>query len=286
MSAKDKLIKAITSPDKAVDKAQQLIQQNITGPLLSPWRKGQVVMFHIGRSGSTVLTNLLEQQSNFFWDGEIYETYFWNYPYLSVPKDLQLPTYKFIKPRLGRAGNGYYGFEVKFFHLRLVNETLAEFMDALEMLGFKDFIVLKRENLLRKIVSSLIAHQLTDNSGYHQSVNTKATLKQIEIDVNNVPIDRESKPLLSFLEDYDACFSDLNQILLKKRTLHLTYEADIASDPRIGYERICNFLNIPAQSVKVQLGKTNPFPLHDIIVNFSEVEQTLQNTRFEWMLYS
>jgi hypothetical protein len=286
MSITDKLLKAIKSPDKTVGKIQQLVQQNITSPLLSPWRKGQVVMIHLGRSGSTVLANLLEQRDDFYWEGEIYEYHFWQYPYLGIPKDLYLPTYDFIKPRLRRAGNKYYGFEVKFFHLSLVHETLSDFLAALDSLDFQDFIVLKRENFLRKIVSSLNAHQQTGENRYHQSAKTKATLKQTEIDVNNVCIDRECKPLLAFLDDYEACFVELDQLLQNKRTLYLTYEADVAPDPHIGYQRICEFLNISVQPVQVQFSKTNPFPLNKLIVNFADVEQVLRNTRYEWMLYT
>jgi len=34
----------------------------------------RVAMFHIGRSGSSVLADMLNQYPNVHWDGEIYET--------------------------------------------------------------------------------------------------------------------------------------------------------------------------------------------------------------------
>ncbi len=284
MSIKNKLVNAIGAPSEAVEKVQWHIQRNITGPLLSPWRKGEVVMFHIGRSGSTVLTDLLAQRSDFFWAGELYQYEFWQYPDDELPKDLRLEPDAFIKPYLRQAGHHYFGFEVKFFHLRVCQETLPAYVSALEMLGFHQFIVLKRENFLRKIVSSLIAHQSATD--YHHAAGTKAKLAQISVDVNHVSIDYETKSLLAFLEDYEASFAELDQLLQTRESLHLTYEADVAPDPQIGYQRICAFMNLSPQPVPVRLSKVNPFPLPDLIVNFGEVARTLQNTPFEWMLYA
>src|SRR6516225_3158271 len=48
-------------------------------PVLRPAmgvRRGNVVMFHLGRSGSTVLASLLQQNPGVFWDGELFEGYY------------------------------------------------------------------------------------------------------------------------------------------------------------------------------------------------------------------
>lgn len=44
--------------------------------MASPLRSGNIVMFHIGRSGSTVLGDLLDQHSSVYWDGEIYQSFY------------------------------------------------------------------------------------------------------------------------------------------------------------------------------------------------------------------
>ncbi len=41
-------------------------------PIISKELKGCVAMFHVGRSGSTVLGDLLDQHPDIFWDSEIY----------------------------------------------------------------------------------------------------------------------------------------------------------------------------------------------------------------------
>ena len=67
--------------------------------------------------------------------------------------------------------------------------------------------------------------------------------------------------------------------------LRLSYEADIATDPTVGYRRICEFLNLtPQDDASVSYAPLNPFPLSSIITNFPEVRQTLRGTRYEWML--
>ncbi len=286
MTIRDKLVKAIQSPTKVVNRIQTELQTKIIGPLGSPWRKGQIVMFHIGRSGSTVLTNLLTQHPDYYWDGEIYESIFYHYRDSGIPADLSISAHDFIKPRLKHAGPKFYGFEVKFFHMDLGNETLAQFMDAMDTLDFQHYIVLKRNNFLRKIVSSRIAHEGEAGSGFHQISQKKRQLRQTAIDINALYLDRETKPLLAFLENYTARFAELDTYMQTRNNLQLTYEDDVETDPKIGYEKICRFTQMPIHPVQVKLGKTNPFPLNKLIINFSEVEQELKNTEFEWMLYA
>ena len=36
-------------------------------------RRGNLVMFHVGRSGSTVLASLLQQHPDMYWDGELFD---------------------------------------------------------------------------------------------------------------------------------------------------------------------------------------------------------------------
>ena len=51
----------------------------LKGYLSSRKRPGVVIMLHIGRCGSTVLANMLAQNSNVYWDGKtarkVHETY-------------------------------------------------------------------------------------------------------------------------------------------------------------------------------------------------------------------
>ena len=139
-------------------------RERILGPLLSCFRKINVVMFHIGRSGSTVLSDLLGQHSRVFWDGQIYERLFEQLEASStrvapgsVARHNAITALQF---RMRAAGERVYGFEVKFFHLRCFGIDLKEYVAHLRALGFTHFVILERRNYLRKILSSVVAHRV------------------------------------------------------------------------------------------------------------------------------
>lgn len=254
----------------------------LLNPLLSPWRRGQVVMFHVGRSGSTVLTDLLEQQGVVYWDGEIYEKrVFWDFPYGEVPSDLRVSARELVRPRLKRSGRGIYGFEVKFFHLGLVHQTLPDFLHDLRSLGFGHFVVLRRKNLLRKVVSSLIAH---GDQAYHLEGGPRLEVRQVRVDPDRIRIDRDEKPLLAFLEDFTRRFDELDRLLAEDEVLRLTFEDDVAPDPRIGYRRACDYLGVEAREVEPRYTRTNPAPVREQISNVHDVRAALRGSPFEWML--
>ena len=250
-------------------------------------RPGNIAMFHIGRCGSTVLTSLLKQHSKVFWASELYEPIFkeWrrktqeNVITGEMPDDAILILQKSMK----KAFHRYYGFEIKPFHFRLIDYSKESYIEHLDRLGFSHFIILDRENRLRKIISSMIAHE--DRTRFHMKGKTKSKLKQIYIDVDKVTIDYDQKPLLSFLEDYENEMSSLKEILEKKNCLCLTYEKDVQDDPRLGYRKICDFLNIKPKDVTIDLSRTNPFQVREMIENFQNVNDMLKDTKYEWMLY-
>ena len=256
-------------------------------PILSPFCRGKVAMFHIGRSGSTVMDDMLSQHPYIYWDGEVYEKVFKSLErsgktvqvgYQSPAID---PVNNTLRKRMRRSGKDFYGFEVKFFHLRLLGISLPDYIENLCSLGFSRFIVLKRKNYLKKIVSSLISHKTKQ---FYMWDTGEVALHQIDLDINNIEIDRDAKPLLEFLQDYDERFVSLDKILESRATLKLTYEDDVLPDPRLGYEKICNFLNIVPKEPKVRLVKMNPYKLNELIGNFEDVKRALHETPFAWML--
>jgi hypothetical protein len=254
-------------------------------PFLTPFRQRNAVMFHLGRSGSRVIAEMLRQQPGCFWDGEIYEKRFGRLEREASQIDRDL--YRFdpvahLRRRMRRAGWSNYGFEVKFFHLELTEVSLTDYVAALGDLGFRDYIVLERRNTLRKVVSSVIAHQ---RAQFHRARDASAELTRIVLDVDDIRIDRTAKPLLAFLEDFRAKLDELTALLEGKNVLWMTYEEDVSVDPRQAYARVCEFLGMQPQPATVPYGKTNPFALDEMISNFDEVERTLRGTPFEWMLY-
>jgi hypothetical protein len=149
-------------------------------------------------------------------------------------------------------------------------------------LGFDHFVQLKRQNFLRKIVSSLVAHQ---TNRWHRRQETTTSLTPIRLDVDRVAIDWVERPLLDHLHQFEANFTEVAAVLRPYPTLTLTYEADILPDPAIGYGKVCRFLGLSEEKVTVRYGRSNPYPLRQLIQNFDEVAQALQNSPYEWMLW-
>ncbi|MBN1851688.1 MAG: hypothetical protein JW829_03160 [Pirellulales bacterium] len=253
------------------------------GPLCARLRPANVAMFHVGRSGSTVLGNLIDQHSKVFWDSEVFLKYLerrqrrgLTLGETAAASDAE----KLLRSRMRLAGGIIYGCEIKFFHLHLLNLEVSAFVDKLEDFGFSHFVVLRRRNLLRVVVSSVVAHH---RSQFHSRLGERAVLTQICLNVDSVSIDNDQKPLLAFLEDYQASFDALDQRLSGLHSLILTYEEDVLKDPMVAYGRLCQFLALQEQKPIVRFGRTTPFALRDILSNFSEVEARLRDTPFEWM---
>jgi hypothetical protein len=262
--------------------------KSILQPLLSPFRAGNIIMLHLGRCGSTVLSTLLKQHKReIFWASELYVKIFREWEKSNggeeVVGDMPVDAIDYLKDSMKHALHRYYGFEIKPFHFRLIGFTFENFMRRLEEMEYSHYILLDRENRLRKIISSLIAHE--DRNRYHHKETMKVKRKKVYIDVTNVAIDYQSKPLLTFLSDYQVEMTSVSKYFKHKNYLSLTYEKDIQDDPLKGYLRVCDFLGLKPKKVSVKLSRTNPFPVKDMIENFDEVESVLNGTNYEWMLY-
>lgn len=243
-------------------------------------------MLHYGRCGSSVLCDLIGQHPSIYWDAEVFSNMFrkrlWETYFIQDPILL-------LRTRMLRAGWRYYGFETKChpaYNLRetILNLSPSSYIHVLKELNYQYFIVLKRKNYLRQQLSEQICG-VTGPAGWHQSVKQKPNLHQVALNVQCVGFGCKRVPLLASFEERDRVYSEFEHLLAGDRTLWLTYEEDIFSDPRLGYQRVCEFLGILPREVKVKRGRTNPFPLPDLIQNFAEVENCLRSTRYEWMLY-
>jgi hypothetical protein len=252
------------------------------------------MMFHIGRSGSTVLSDLLRQHWQVFWDGEVLDGHYglaleersragldwrsrWNSS-IYYPDDL----FGYLRSRMSLAGfRRCYGIEIKFFHLAFNNLELCQFLEGARHLGFSHFIVLERQNWLRKVVSSLVAHR---KNAFHQAATSRAERLKVKLDIQRISIDSDAKPLIAYFDDWSRKFAALRQLVSDDRTLELSYERDIEGNPITAYLKCCEFLKIEPFSPEVRLGKTNPFPLDEIVENWDEVRAALEGTTYEWML--
>jgi hypothetical protein len=246
-----------------------------------------IAMIHPGRCGSTVLAKMLSATIDVYWIGELYARFFreWEEQGFNVqnPSSLGDDPLLLVRDKMESRPADVFGFEFKPFHNVLFDMPMCKYLDGLDDLGFKHYVVLQRKNRLRAIVSSVAAHR--PGGSYHLAKGKAVMRQSIHLDPASVSIDLDDKPLLSFLEDYDEQFGEVARIMEGRHALSLIYEDDIESNPRYAYEKVCAFIGIvPEDDIFPELRKTNPFPLSVLIDNYQEVAECLQGTRFAWML--
>lgn len=242
-------------------------------------------MFHYGRCGSTVVTDLVGQHPDVFWDGEVFQEMFRG----RLPEQrLTRHPSRLLRLRRLRAGHRFYGFETKFhpaYHLgaAVLDMEPAELVERLERLGFENFIVLERRNYLRQQISEEVGRRR--GRVWHQAAGSRPVLHPIVLDVDRVRFGGWRLPLIASFEERDRLYEIQKDLLRGTRHLWMTYEQDVRDDPRIGYRRIVELLGLrPQDDVRILRSRTNPFPLRKILQNFDEVSAALRGTSYEWML--
>lgn len=242
-------------------------------------------MVHNGRSGSTLLGDMLDQSPEIFWDGETLEKLFHRLSdeagqgidklYGSLSFDAAIAE---IEDRLDKlAGNRLFGTELQDYHPIMVSSDLPQFVERLKRKGFTRFISLQRSHL-RKLVSHVVA---TQKEQFHVSSGAKVKVKQIRVNPNRIYVGHRFTTLLEALSTYQE-FSEVSQRLLASEdALFLTYEDHIKSDPTIALNKTLEFLGIERHQPKINFGKTTDIAIKDLIENFDEVAEALAGSAFE-----
>lgn len=243
-------------------------------------RVARVAMIHSGRCGSTVLGDMLGQHRDIFWDGEIFDR-------VRESKNswLRSPFYPdrpmdFLSAREQSARKPIYGFEIKFHDLEHNEIQFEQLLQNLERQSFSHFVILSRKNLLKAVVSGMVAMK---SSKFHQSRGKKVSAPHIELDFAALPL-ASGVSLLQLLEQLEKELDVAESALADRNMLRLFYENQIQTDPENGYASICSFLGIRPQKTRVRFEKTTPYPLREVLTNFDAVSDHLAGTKFEWML--
>lgn len=249
----------------------------------SQYRKKHVAMFHIGRCGSTVLGMMLNQNSYISWGGEVFHRF------MDVEKEQNGNAEKFVAHEIDWSSSAsvsrIFGFETKYLpsqHLaqRCIDLPLIEYIELLKTMGVVDFIVLQRRNYLRRTISAEIGRK---KKIWH-SKNKAGQPEKIILNISSIATGETEDHLLDLFRCIDTNFIKIKNLLASDNTLFLTYEEDIMTNPQIAYEKVCAFLDIPAEKTAVQIFRTNPYAYEEMIDNFDEVSQLLKDTEYEWML--
>lgn len=238
-----------------------------------------IVMFHTGRCGSTVLGKTLNQHPKITWDGEPFE------PYMN--KDKFIHNFKSVifnsRTRKVAPISIIAIKHLDQLHLgsHCLNMTKAEVIEKAQQLKGPKFILLERKNYLRRAVSAEVART---KKQWHSKKQDHYKTSKIKLDVENFKTGHTFQPLISLFNSMEESYKTLKNELTGIDYLDLTYEDDIFETPLEASAKVVEFLKLNKFEPNVTLKKTNPKPLSEIIINYEEVCSYLKGTKYEWML--
>ncbi len=241
-------------------------------------------MLHNGRSGSTLLGNMLDQHEEIFWDGETFEKKLHKKSARSGIGFAELwgeigeqSAFDDLKKRMRqRAAGRIFGTELQDYHTRMMGSSIESYLDRLRHLGFTKFVFLER-NYLRKIVSHVIA---TEKRSFHVAANKRAAPARIHLNPDRLYIGHRHTTLLDVMREYQEFRQRTIEHLKQDNVLFLSYEHDIEGDPQAATSKIFKYIGVRPIRPEVTLGKTTDRDLHSVVENFDEVLEFVSKSEF------
>lgn len=269
----------MTVPKRLYRKAKSMLLHGVS-PLLASSRQANVAMFHIGRVGSTVVAELLNQHSEVDWAGEFHHprsVELWS-SHLAEEAPLRR-----LRMRMALAGLHVFGFETKFIDgqdLQRIGYPLEKYIENLKSIGFDKFILFERKNVLRRFISKKVGEKR--KQWHNRGEETKVT--KIKLDVENIEAGNVQKSLFKWIDSIKTGKSKIKESLRKEEILKINYEDHVLENPKKSYRKICSFIDLKPERVSVTTRKSNPFPVKKMLLNYQEVLDRLKNTEHEWMV--
>ncbi|MEQ8414402.1 MAG: hypothetical protein RIB71_08040 [Imperialibacter sp.] len=196
-------------------------------------------------------------------------------------------TVRIIKDSEAMAISKIYGFETKYpigMHLsrHCLNMTIPDYVNFLKEFAYDSFILLNRKNHLKRVISM----QRGRSSGIWHTMNASRKIDKVHINPMNFEVGLDiNMTLVDYFRKLDIQREQVLNSLGNCSLLNLDYEADVSDSPMVGYRKICEFMGVVPLKPDIKLKKTNPFPASELVSNFEEVAQCLDNTPYAWMLY-
>lgn len=237
-----------------VSYSRAFLQQNQTP-------KKKFVIFGQGRTGSTLLVDLLNNQPNINCEGEILNG--------RLYKKVLFPNL-YVQGRCSKFADKVYGFKVKIYQLTEQQQIdPKKFILNLYHQGWK-IIHLKRNNILRNEISTMVASL------------RKQWFATSENPLKNQKITIDCYQLLAGVERREIYQVKEQEILNKLDHITVVYEENLlrAENHQKTCDRIFHYLGLESLPVKTKLLKTTPNQLSDIIENYEEVVEKVSQTKY------
>ena len=244
-------------------------------------KKGNVVVWHIGRCGSTVLSSMLNQ-----------------HPDLQSLKEFMNPLMraKLLGEEIPDLSTTFKGLEnhdsskiqiaeLKFLkaqHLSVYNLSLIDLINKFIDVGYDRFVILERKNYLKRMISHCVGQH---TQLYHLKKNETPKLQKINMNVESIKVGKDTHSLIDWLNIIKHDYNILRELLVNTDYMELKYEEDFLTDVIKAYKKVCLFLNVDSYEVDVPFARTNPFSISEMLINIKDVENTLKDTEFSWMLH-
>lgn len=223
--------------------------------------KIKFVIFCHGRSGSTLLLDLLNSHPQVSCDGEI------------LSRKVFSPS-ALIKCRSLMSNKEVYGFKLLSYQIRDVQKMVnpRSFMKAIHNKVYK-VIFLRRSNLLRLVLSVLYAE--FRNEWHHKITDGEVSHLKMKVDVEN---------MLKMLKESEETYRFESEIMKEIPHFSLIYEEDLENrnthDATLNkitdYLKIANSVSSTPDVVKI-----TPKRLEDFVENLAEVENALIENSYE-----
>jgi LPS sulfotransferase NodH len=238
-------------------------------------------IFHIGRCGSTVLTDMLQKQPRLRAQSEIY-TSARSARAPGEPFDMAAFTRDHVGRQLASLPEGSaLLFEVKFLStldLRDFAGSIGDYLDLLVGLGIRKAVILKRENLIRRLVSTALA---VARGAYQLRGDEAVDLPMITLPVNGHYLGFKGH-IAEVLALIDREYAELERAAAERGfdLLHLSYEQHIETDPQVALEMVVRFLGQQPVPCTTTFRRINDRPLSEIVRNLPQVRRALQGTPY------
>jgi len=240
-------------------------------------------MLHIGRCGSTVLANMLDQHPKIHWKGEFFNES--NLPRYLNQYNTEDP-FQALWFKSGAAKRRSFGFEIKSHpiqHPSNVDETVQSMIEAcVYRLGCRHFILLTRAHLLRRFVSFLAGRE-RDQWNFRREKTVEKV--KVQVPTNSFQFANHEATLLEFFDLFDGISERWKSVIPDEcNTIELEYAHDILGHPEEAYQRVIRWLELEPWEAEIENRKVNKEPLPTLVKNWDEVCSMLAGTQYEWML--
>ncbi len=249
----------------------------------------EIVLTHFGRSGSTVLGEMLKQHSKIAWLSEFFSVKWINdqASYDFTLEEMMDMIGAEVEKIQAQSPGVLVGHEIKL--MNFLQNPSCNMMDYARATANPEryfHVILRRRNVLKRICS---VYKAAQTKVYHiQSGDTEYRAKTFKIDFSNLVDYDTGQKGSTFPELIDKALERENQVIANMkhagiRHLDLVYEDDIESDPQQAYAKVVAALRLDPEPSRVSLSKTGA-GLRGELENYDELEQQMRGSDHAWML--